>query len=75
MTRDRGTDIDYHLTKILALHDGTNTFYTEYGTVYNNQTVANYNVDISGGNLRLTARTAGLSSTANYVVNFVATKV
>ena len=75
VTRDRGTDIDYHLTKILALHDGTNTFYTEYGTVYNNQTVANYNVDISGGNLRLTARTAGLSSTANYVVNFVATKV
>jgi hypothetical protein len=36
--------------------------------------VATFDVDISGGNLRLLA-TGASASTTNYVVNFVATKI
>ena len=65
---------NYHVTKILALHNGTTAYHNEYGTIYNNTSVATFNVDVSGGNLRLLATSASASQT-DYVVNFTATKV
>ena len=53
----------FHTTKILVVHDGTNAYLTEYGSVYNSVAVATYDVDISGGNLRLLATPASASST------------
>lgn len=60
---------NFHLTKILAIHDDTNTEYTEFGTVtipsfFGSPSTgspaisgaqATYVVDVSGGNLRLLA--------------------
>ena len=69
---DQGSN--FHLTKLLTIHDGTTAYLTEYGTIFNNSTIATYNVDIAGGNIRLLA-TAGSATAANYVVNFVANKV
>jgi hypothetical protein len=65
---------NFHATKILALHNGTTAYHSEYGTIFNNSSVASFDVDISGGNLRLLATGASASQT-DYVVNFVATKV
>ena len=65
---------NYHATKIIALHDGTTAYHSEYGTIYNNQLVALFNVDISGGNIRLVS-TASTSDTTNYTINFTATKI
>ena len=65
---------NFHATKILALHNGTTAYHSEYGTIFNNSSVASFDVDVSGGNLRLLATGASASQT-DYVVNFVATKV
>ena len=65
---------NFHFTKLLALHDGSNAYLTEYGTVFNTSNLATFDVDVAGGVIRLLA-TAGMGSTANYVVNFTANKV
>jgi len=65
---------NFHSTKILALHDGTTAYHSEYGTIFNNSSVATFDVDISGGNIRLLASGASASQT-DYVINFVATKL
>jgi hypothetical protein len=65
---------NFHATKVLALHNGTTAYHNEYGTIFNSSSVASFDVDISGGNLRLLATGASASQT-DYVVNFVATKV
>jgi len=65
---------NFHFTKLLALHDGSNAYLTEYGTVFNTSNLATFDVDIAGGAIRLLA-TAGIGSTANYVVNFTTNKV
>ena len=67
----RGTN--YQAVKILAIHDGTNAYDTQYGNIYNTE-VATFDVDISGGNVRLVAA-ASSTSTTNYTVNFIATKI
>jgi hypothetical protein len=66
--------INFHATKLLVLHDGSGAYVSEYGTVYNNSSVSEFNVDISSGNIRLLA-TPSSSSLTKYVINFVATKI
>ena len=65
---------NFHTTKILAVHDGTTAYLSEYGTIYNNSTLANYDVDISGGNIRLLSTPAS-SGITTYVISFTTTKV
>jgi hypothetical protein len=65
---------NYHVTKILALHNGTTAYHNEYGTIFNNTSVATFNVDVSGGNIRLLGIGA-TSDQTDYVVNFTATKL
>lgn len=64
----------YHYTKLLVIHNGTDTFLTEYGTVYTSSPIASYTSDIGGNFIRLRA-TAGAGSTAHYVVNFTTNKI
>ena len=64
---------NYQAVKILTIHDGTNAYDTQYGNIYNTE-VATFDVDISGGNVRLVA-TASSTSTTNYTVNFIATRI
>lgn len=54
---------NYMVTEILAIHDGSNVSYTEYGTVVVGTAPASYDVDINSGNIRLTATPASSSST------------
>ena len=64
----------YHSTKILALHDGSSAYHTEYASIYNASSVATYDVDVSGGNLRLLATPAS-SGITTYNIIFDAIKV
>jgi len=50
------------------LHDGTTAYPSEYGTVYNSSVVAAYDVDVSGGNLRLLATPASSGITTYNIV-------
>jgi hypothetical protein len=65
---------NYHITKILAIHNGTNVNITEYGTMFTNTSVATYSIDISGGNIVLTATPASASQTT-FKMSIIAIKV
>jgi len=58
------------ITKLLVTHDGTTAVATEYGTVNTATSVATFDVDISGGNVRLLATAASANST-NFTANAV----
>ena len=65
---------NFHATKILSIHNGTVAYNSEYGIIYNNGSVGTFDVDVSGGNIRLLVTPASSSSTT-YTINFVATKI
>jgi len=44
---------DYHTTEIMVMHNGTNVFITEYGTLFDNVSLSDFDADILGGNIRL----------------------
>jgi len=65
---------NYHFTKIHLIHDGTNVYMTEYGTIFNNSPVATFNSDINNNNLRLLATSASSNQT-DYHMHIVGIKV
>ena len=56
------------ITKLLVTHDGTTAVATQYGEVNTATAMASYDVDISGGNVRLLATAASANST-NFTVS------
>jgi len=65
---------NYHFTKIHLIHDGTNVYMTEYGTVFNNSPVATFNSDINNNFLRLLATSASSNQT-DYHMHIVGIRV
>ena len=57
----RGTQ--YHMTTINVIHDGTQAFLSEYGTIRTGESLATFSADISGGNLRLRVTPTSSTST------------
>ena len=57
----RGTQ--YHMTTINVIHDGTQAFLSEYGTIRTGESLATFSADISGGNLRLRVTPTSTAST------------
>ena len=58
------TDADgsnYHSTEMLVIHDGTNAYKTEYGSIFTSQ-LATFAVDVSGTNVRILATPASTNS-------------
>jgi len=64
----------YHVTKVLAIHDGTNVNFNEYGTLTTSTSLSTFALDVSSGNMRLLATPASTNSTA-FKVKFTAIKV
>ena len=54
---------NYHGVKVLVLHDGTTASNSQYGEIITNTSVASFDADISGGNVRLLATGASANST------------
>jgi hypothetical protein len=44
---------EFHATSLMIIHDGTTVFLTEYATVLTGASLASFDADISGGNLRI----------------------
>ena len=62
---------DFHSTEIVVVHDGSSVTLTQYGTL-KSSSLATFDADISGANLRLLATPASSSST---VIKFDRTTV
>ena len=45
--------LSYQMSKLMAIHDGTNTQTTEYAILTTNNTIGTWTTDISGGQFRL----------------------
>lgn len=56
---------DYEMTEIHVLHDGTNAYFSQFGTVLagTSTELATFGVDISGGDVRLRITPASTNST------------
>jgi hypothetical protein len=52
-----------HISKILLTHDGTTPYATEFGTILTGSSLVTYDIDISGGNVRLLATLNAATST------------
>jgi len=64
----------YHVTKVLAIHDGTNVTFNEYGTLFTTSSLSTFALDINSGNMRLLATPVSSNSTV-FKVKFNAIKV
>ena len=64
----------YHVTKILAIHDGTNVTFNEYGTLTTSTSLSTFALDVHSGNMRLLVTPASTNSTV-FKVKFTAIKV
>ena len=64
----------YHVTKVLAIHNGTNVYFNEYGTLFTNSSLSAFALDVNSGNMRLLATPASTNSTA-FKVKFTGIKV
>ena len=64
----------YHVTKVLAIHDGTNVTFNEYGTLFTTSSLSTFALDINSGNMRLLATPASTNSTV-FKVKFTGIKV
>ena len=47
------TNNDYHVGKLIVLHDGTNAYNEEYGVAFSNQSLMTVSCNIASGNFRL----------------------
>ena len=54
---------NYNTTKLLLVHDGTDAYLTEYGSINVGNSVATFDADINTGNIRLLVTPASASST------------
>ena len=43
----------YHSTELMLVHDGTDVYLTEYGTVYTSDIIGTFDASISGGNVNV----------------------
>ena len=57
----RGTE--YHVTSLNIVHDGTNVYVSEFGTINTGAILATFTADISSGNVRILATPSSANST------------
>ena len=62
----QGTDVQ--VTKVIATHDGTTPYATEYGNVVSDANLGTFDVTISAGNMSLVVTPASASSTTFKVI-------
>ena len=60
VTMTSGTD--YHTTEVLVMHDGTDVYITEYGTMFTNTSLGTVSADLNSGYLRLLVTPANSST-------------
>lgn len=53
---------DYHVSEVLLIHDGSDVFITEYGTIYTNTALGNVSAAINSANVELLVAPTNSSS-------------
>lgn len=53
----------YHATEVLVVHDGTNAYWTEYGTIFSILSLGDISVGINGDNVELRVTPVNTSTT------------
>lgn len=56
-----------HTSKLLLIHDGTDVYLTEYGTVYNSDILVTWDAIVTGGNVVIQATNTAASAAANAI--------
>jgi hypothetical protein len=56
----------YQITELAVLHDGTNTYTTEYATLLSGSTLATFSANVLSGNIRLNVTPTSASTTFKY---------
>jgi len=61
----------------MLIHDGTDVYMTEYGTIYNSDIIVTFDAVVSGGNVevRLTKTSAAVTSNAIATVKVTRTAI
>ena len=62
------TDSDYQALEILAFHDGSTAYLTQYASIFDNGAQATFDADINSGNLRLRVTPASTDNMAFKVI-------
>ena len=63
-----------HATELLLVHDGTDVYLTEYGTIYNSDILVTFDAIVSGGNVVIQATNTSSSVTANALTTIKTTR-
>jgi phage-related tail fiber protein len=63
---------DYQSSELLVIHNGASAFLTEYGTIESGSTLATFDVDLNGGNVRLLVTPVNAATTIKTITHAVA---
>jgi hypothetical protein len=66
-----------HSTELMLVHDGTDVYMTEYGTVYNSDIIVTFDAIVTGGNVevRLTKTAAAITANSQATVKVTRTAI
>lgn len=63
-----------HASKLLLIHDGTDVYLTEYGTVYNSDILVTWDAIVTGGNVVVQATNTAVAAAANTITTVKASR-
>ena len=63
-----------HSTELMLVHDGTDVFMTEYGTVYNSDIIVTFDAIVTGGNVEVRLTKTSAAATANALATVKVTR-
>jgi hypothetical protein len=67
-------DSKYHTTKVLAVHDNTTAYCSEYATIFTNDYLGDFSCNINSGYISLSVKPKS-NLLAKYSINYTATKI
>jgi hypothetical protein len=63
-----------HATELLLIHDGTDVYLTEYGTIYNSDILVTFDAIVTGGNVVIQATNTAAAAAANSLTTVKTTR-
>jgi hypothetical protein len=63
-----------HSTELMLIHDGTDVYMTEYGTVYNSDIIVTFDAIVTGGNVEVRLTKTAAAITANSLATVKVTR-
>ena len=63
-----------HATELLLIHDGTDVYLTEYGTIYNSNILVTFDAIVTGGNVVIQATNTAAAATTNALTTVKTTR-